>query len=165
MNIQDWCPSGWTGLISLFSRVFSNTTIKKHQFFGTQLHGLYSARLLCPWKIFQANILEWVAISFSRGSDSGIKPASPALVGGFFITEPPGKSTLDRYLVVKLLGYIITLSLTSWETAKLFPKWLCHFSCSVVGINVLISPHSHLLLFVLCLSSELPLLCFSFAFF
>ena len=37
MNIQDWCPSGWTGLISLLSRVFSNTTVKKHQFFGTQL--------------------------------------------------------------------------------------------------------------------------------
>ena len=65
--------------------------------------------------------------------DSGIKPTSPALAGGFFITEPPGKSTLDRYLVVKLLGYVITLSLPSWETAKLFPKWLCHFSCSVVG--------------------------------
>ena len=45
--------------------------------------------------------------------DSGIKSASPALVGGFFITEPPGKSTLNRYLVVKLLGYTITVSLTS----------------------------------------------------
>ena len=79
-------------------------------------------------------ILKWVAISFSRWSSKpGIKPTSPALAGGFFITEPPGKSTLDRYLVVKLLGYVITLSLPSWETAKLFPKWLCHFSCSVVG--------------------------------
>ena len=41
MNIQDWSPSGLTGLISLqskgFSRVFSNTTVQKHQFFGTQL--------------------------------------------------------------------------------------------------------------------------------
>ena len=41
MNIQDWYPSGWIGLISLqskgLSRVFSNTTIQKHQFFGTQL--------------------------------------------------------------------------------------------------------------------------------
>ena len=41
MNIQDWFPLGLTGLISLqskgFSRVFSNTTIKKHQFFGSQL--------------------------------------------------------------------------------------------------------------------------------
>ena len=39
MNIQDWFPLGWTGLISLqskrLSRVFSNTTVQKHQFFGT----------------------------------------------------------------------------------------------------------------------------------
>ena len=40
MNIQDWSPLGWTGWISLMSkglsRVFSNTTVQKHQFFGTQ---------------------------------------------------------------------------------------------------------------------------------
>ena len=41
MNIQDWFPLGLTGWISLqskgLSRVFSNTTVQKHQFFGTQL--------------------------------------------------------------------------------------------------------------------------------
>ena len=41
MNIQDWSPLGWTGWISSqpkgISRVFSNTTVQKHQFFGTQL--------------------------------------------------------------------------------------------------------------------------------
>ena len=41
MNTQDWSPSEWTGWISLqskgLSRVFSNTTLQKHQFFGTQL--------------------------------------------------------------------------------------------------------------------------------
>ena len=41
MNIQDWFPLGWTGWISLQSkglpRVFSNTTVQKHQFFSTQL--------------------------------------------------------------------------------------------------------------------------------
>ena len=40
MNIQDWFPLGWTGWISLLSkglsRVFSNTTGQKHQFFSTQ---------------------------------------------------------------------------------------------------------------------------------
>ena len=39
MNTQDWSSLGWTGWISLqskgFSRVFSNTTVQKHQFFGT----------------------------------------------------------------------------------------------------------------------------------
>ena len=40
MNIQDWFPLGVTGWISQskgISRVFSNTTVQKHQFFGTQL--------------------------------------------------------------------------------------------------------------------------------
>ena len=41
MNIQDSSPLGWTGWISLqskgLSRVFFNTTVQKHQFFGTQL--------------------------------------------------------------------------------------------------------------------------------
>ena len=40
MNIQDWSPLGLTGLISLqskgLSRVFSNTTVQKHQFFSAQ---------------------------------------------------------------------------------------------------------------------------------
>ena len=41
MNTQDWCPLGWTSWISLqskgLSRVFSGTTVQKHQFFCTQL--------------------------------------------------------------------------------------------------------------------------------
>ena len=41
MNTQDWSPLEWTGWISLqsmgLSRVFSNTTVQKHRFFGTQL--------------------------------------------------------------------------------------------------------------------------------
>ena len=41
MNTQDWFPLGWSGWISLqskgLSRAFSNTTVPKHQFSGTQL--------------------------------------------------------------------------------------------------------------------------------
>ena len=41
MNTQDWSPLGWTGWIFLqsngLSRVFSNTTVQNHQFFGAQL--------------------------------------------------------------------------------------------------------------------------------
>ena len=40
-NTQDWFPSGWTGWISMqskgLSRVFSNTTVQKHQFISAQL--------------------------------------------------------------------------------------------------------------------------------
>ena len=41
VNTQDWFPLGWTGWISLqskgLSRVFSNTTVQKHHFFGAQV--------------------------------------------------------------------------------------------------------------------------------
>ena len=40
-NTQDWSPLGWTGWVAShskgLSRVFSNTTVQKHQFFGAQL--------------------------------------------------------------------------------------------------------------------------------
>ena len=52
MNIQSWFPLGLTGLISLqskgLSRVFSNTTVWKHQFFGTQ-PSLWSNSHMHPW--------------------------------------------------------------------------------------------------------------------
>ena len=49
MNTQDWCPLGWTGWISLqskgLSRVFSNTTVQKHQFFSTQPSSQYNSNI------------------------------------------------------------------------------------------------------------------------
>ena len=52
MNIQDWFPLGWTGWISLLPkglwRVFSNTTVQKHQFFSTQLF-LWSNSHIHTW--------------------------------------------------------------------------------------------------------------------
>ena len=52
MNTQDWSPWGWTGCISLqskgLSRVFSNATDQKHQFFGTQL-SLWSNSHIHTW--------------------------------------------------------------------------------------------------------------------
>ena len=52
MNTQDWFPLGLTGLISLqskaLSRVFSNTTVQNHQFFGAQL-SLQSSSHIHTW--------------------------------------------------------------------------------------------------------------------
>ena len=52
MNIQDWFPLGWTGWISLqskgLSRVFSNTTVQKHQLVSAQL-SLYSNSHIHTW--------------------------------------------------------------------------------------------------------------------
>ena len=54
MNIQDWFPLGWTCWISLqskgLSRVFSNTTVQKHQFFSTQL-SLYFNSHIRTWPL------------------------------------------------------------------------------------------------------------------
>ena len=48
-NTQGWSPLEWTGWISLqsmgLSRVFSNTTVQKHQFFGTQLSSQSNSRI------------------------------------------------------------------------------------------------------------------------
>ena len=66
MNIQDWFPLGWTGWISLLSkalsRVFSNTTVQKHHFFGAQL-SLYSNSHICTW------LLEIMALTGSYLED------------------------------------------------------------------------------------------------
>ena len=52
MNIQDWFPLGWTGCTSLqskeFSRVFSSTTVRKHQFFSA-LPSLLSSSHIHTW--------------------------------------------------------------------------------------------------------------------
>ena len=52
MNIQGWYPKGLAGLISLqskgLSRVFSSTTVQKHQFFGAQ-PSLWSNSHICMW--------------------------------------------------------------------------------------------------------------------
>ena len=52
MYTQDWSPLGWTGWISLLSkglsRVFSNTTVQKHQFFSAQL-SLQSTSHIHTW--------------------------------------------------------------------------------------------------------------------
>ena len=52
MKTQDWFPLGWTSLISLqskgLSRVFSNTAVQKHKFFGAQL-SLWSKSHIHTW--------------------------------------------------------------------------------------------------------------------
>ena len=53
-STQDWSPLGWTGWISLqskgLSRVFSNTTVQKHQFFSVQL-SLQSNSHIYSWPL------------------------------------------------------------------------------------------------------------------
>ena len=70
-----------------------------------QLHGLYVLGSSVHG-ISQIRILEWVAISFSRGS---FEPASPALAGGFFTAQPPGKPGIAHRLEKAGLGMWVWL--------------------------------------------------------
>ena len=60
-----------------------------------RLHGLYPSRLLCPWDV-QGKIIRVGCHFLLRGGlpSPGIKLSSPALAGGFFITETPEKPHL-----------------------------------------------------------------------
>ena len=88
MNTQDWFPLGWTGWISLqskgLSRVFSNTTVQKHQFFGAQLslqsnflRSLMSQALQCKTSVYKRDRMK---IGFlgdgTKQAHPGIEPAS-----------------------------------------------------------------------------------------
>ena len=58
VNILGWSPFGWTGWISLqskgLSRIFSTTTVWKHQFFGAQ-PCLWSDSHICTWLLESIN--------------------------------------------------------------------------------------------------------------
>ena len=60
-NTQDWSPLEWTGWISLqsrgLSRVFSNTTVQKHQFFSAQLSSQSNSHIHPP-----SNLCQWLAL-------------------------------------------------------------------------------------------------------
>ena len=69
MNTQDWSPSGWTGWISLqskgLSRVFSNTTVQKYQFFSTQLSLWSNSHISTDyWKRCPTSVVAWWLHSF-----------------------------------------------------------------------------------------------------
>ena len=59
MNTQDWSPLGCTGWISLqskgLSRIFSNSTVQKHQFFGAQLYSPTLTSIRDYWKNHSLN--------------------------------------------------------------------------------------------------------------
>ena len=87
--------------------------------------------------IFQAQILEWVAISSSRRSSwardqevTNPHPVSSALAGRFFTTEPPGKSLLLLLMARHCFsGFPVMLDSTYWADAG-FPQHLFWWNTS-----------------------------------
>ena len=83
MNTQDWSPLGWTGWISLqskgLSRVFSNTTVQKHQFASSQIEVIetlsWAFDEIIIWqltsKVLPANLESHQEKSWGKFQDTG----------------------------------------------------------------------------------------------
>ena len=81
-----------------------------------QPHGLYSIPGSSIYGIFQARVLEWVAISFSRGSSrTRIEPGSPTLQTDALPSESPGKP-LIYYLLYNNNRFI--LKCLRWRVSR-----------------------------------------------
>ena len=96
MNIQGWFPLGLTGLISLLSRelsrVFSSTTVWKHQFFGSQ-PSLWSNSHICTQLLEKPSFSQF---SFPVVSDSlwphelqHARPPCPSQTPGVYLNSCP----------------------------------------------------------------------------
>ena len=122
MNIQDWFPLALTGLIPLqskgLSRVFSNTTVQKHQFFAHSF--IYTPNLtsILNIQMFKLNSekAEEPEIKLSKSIKSSKKQESSRKTYFFFIDYPKPFDCVDHNKLWKILRwkYQITWP-TSWE--------------------------------------------------
>ena len=132
MNIQDWFPLEWTGWISLqskgtteslgLSRVFSNTTVQRHQFFSTQL-SLQSSFHIHNWVLF----LLWLCLFILSAVIS--PPISSSILGtyqpGAFIFQCP--IFLPFYTIHGILkARILKWFAIPFSSGPCFVRTLCH---------------------------------------
>ena len=173
MNTQDWPPLGWTGWISLqskgLSRIFSNTTVQKHQFFGAQLSS--TVQLSHPYmtigktialtrqtfvgKVMSLlfNMLSRLVITFLPKSNHLLISwlPSPSAV----ILEPPKiKSDTPLFLHLFAMKWWDQMPWTSffecWVLSQLFhsPLSLLSRGSSVFAIRMVSSAYLRLLIFL-----------------
>ena len=99
MNIQDWFPLGWTGWTSLqskgLSRVFSNTTVQKHQFFSVRF-SLWSNSHIHPyWGFLDGSVgEEFTCNAGDLGSIPGLE-RSPREGKGYPLQYSDLENSLD----------------------------------------------------------------------
>ena len=109
MNTQDRSPLGWTGWNFLQSkgllRVFSNTTVQKHQFFGAQLSSPSNSHVNTS-----AGKNWWASCSYRKFPQGGSTSSCPTLV-------PPATRALGK---VGFLGCEL-----EWNVLEQTPKGLC----------------------------------------
>ena len=99
-----------------------------------QSHGLQPAKLLCPWE-FPGKNTGVGCHSLLQGifPTQGIKPASPALAGGFFTSEPPGMAHLPRH---ESWSIYVSNSQTSEAKSKYHHGRLCKKQLVCLGTQV-----------------------------
>ena len=85
-------------------------------------------------EIYQARILDWVALSFSMGNllDPGIEPESPALAGRFFATEPPEKPQ-----IIVALYFVLRSGNISFPTLVSFLMTVLDMLASYISVYIL----------------------------
>ena len=132
MNTRDWFPSGWTGWISLqsngLSRVFSNTTVQKHQFFGAQL-SLWSNSHIHTW-LLEKNI----ALTIWTFVNKVISLLFNKLCSFVIAFLPRSKGLLISWLLSPL-AVILEPNKTKSHTVSIFFPSICH---EVTGSDAMI---------------------------
>ena len=116
MTIQDWSPLGWTGWISLqskgLSRVRSNTTVQKHQFFGAQL-SLWSNSCIQTWLLIVYKYWE----GFTLNKPVQQKGERKRYVTNAVRTYRKGKA----YVLIITMVWSLTYSQMSWNVKSSGP--------------------------------------------
>ena len=106
MNIQDWSPLGWTGWISLqskgLSRVFSNSTIQKHQFFRSCISGIkqYLSAPNVFWVYWASLVAQMVKNLLANARDPGSVSGSgryPGEGNGYSLQYSNLENSMDRW--------------------------------------------------------------------
>ena len=155
MNIQDWFPSGLAGMISLqskvLSRVFSSTTVRKHQFFSTQTflmiqlsHWYMTTRktmTLARWifvnKVISLlfNVLSRFGIAFLPRIKlfviSWLQSLSAAILEPKKINSVT-VSTVSPSICMKWWGWMPWSSFLTWVLSQLFHSLFFHLHWEVI---------------------------------
>ena len=132
MNIQDWFPLGWTGLISLqskgLSRVFSSTTVQKHQFFTSQ-PSLWSNSHIHTWLLGKTIALTiWTFVG-------KVKSLLFNSLSRFVIAFLPKNKCLLILWLQSLSTVILEPKKRKSVTASTFPPSIYH---EVMGLDAII---------------------------
>ena len=133
MNIQSWFPLGWTGWISLqskaLSRVFSHTTVQKHQFFG--IPPFFMVRFSHPYMTTGKTIALRIPTFVSKMMSLLLNMLSRSFQEAFF---PRSKCLLISWLQLPSLLILEPKKIKS-VTASTFSLSVCH---EVMGLYAMI---------------------------